>query len=126
MSVIESARRELALANFGAEDSAIMIAILTTFFKQWNSGGAVFIVAPILQRLIAHKPLTPLTGADDEWIDRSELGDGPIVAQNIRCSTVFKMRNGTFVDCAGSGLPRLVSFPYMPADANVEPPEVSL
>jgi hypothetical protein len=48
-----------------------MIAILEKFFDQWDSGGAVHAVAPILQRLIAGKPLSPLTGADDEWFDHA-------------------------------------------------------
>ena len=85
MSIIEQAKDELRRINFGDEDTAAMVEILERFFEQWDSGGAVFVVAPILQRCIAGKPLSPLTGEDDEWV---EHGDG--VFQNKRCSTVFK------------------------------------
>lgn len=44
MSIIEQAKTELALANFGEDDS----------------GGAVSVAAPVLQRLIAGKP-TPFS-----------------------------------------------------------------
>jgi hypothetical protein len=71
MSIVDQAKHELKLINFGDEDSAVMIAILEKFFDQWDSGGAVHAVAPILQRLIAGKPLSPLTGADDEWFDHA-------------------------------------------------------
>lgn len=114
MSIVERAAAELERVNFGAEESQVMLGILRTFFDTWDSGGAVSIVAPVLQRLLAGKPLSPLTGADDEWIDRSELGDGRIVAQNIRCPTVFKLSDGSVVDM---DVP--ITFPYMPADAAI-------
>lgn len=69
MSIIQNAKEELKRINFGEEDTAVMIEILEKFFGQWDSGGAVWAVAPILQRLIAGKCLTPLTGEADEWFD---------------------------------------------------------
>jgi hypothetical protein len=87
MSLIEHAKTELAAINFGADDSAVMIEIMERFFDQWDSGGAVHAVAPILQRLIAGQPLGPLTGADSEWFD--PMGDG-LMLQNKRCGSVFK------------------------------------
>lgn len=87
MSIIEHAKSELEAINFGAEDSAVMIEIMEKFFDQWDSGGAVHAVAPVLQRLIAGQPLGPLTGADSEWFD--PMGDG-IMLQNKRYSSVFK------------------------------------
>jgi hypothetical protein len=87
MSVIENAKIELAAINFGAEDTKVMIEILEKFFEQWDTGGAVHAVAPVLMRCIAAKPLSPLTGADSEWHD--PFGDG-IMLQNVRCSSVFK------------------------------------
>ncbi len=53
-----------------------MIGILETFFDQWDSGGAVYAVAPILQRLIAGKPLSPLT-ADEVWRDMIDAALAP-------------------------------------------------
>jgi hypothetical protein len=87
VSIIEQAKIELAAINFGAEDSAVMIEIMEKFFDQWDSGGAVHAVAPVLQRLIAGQPLGPLTGEDSEWFD--PMGDG-IMLQNKRYSSVFK------------------------------------
>lgn len=87
MSIIEQARAELKRINFGDEDAAAMVDILERFFKQWDSGGAVASVVPVLVRCIAGQPLSPLTGADDEWHD--PMGDG-IMLQNIRCGSVFK------------------------------------
>lgn len=124
MSIIESAKIELAAANFGEEDSAVMIEILEKFFSQWDSGGAVHAVAPVLQRLIAGQPLGPLTGDDSEWFD--PMDDG-IMLQNKRCGSVFKdwrTEDGHLSDKAGVGKltihdidnPRWDgSFPYDPA-----------
>ena len=47
MSIIEQAKTELAAANFGDDDSRVMIEILERFFDQWNSGGAVAAAAPV-------------------------------------------------------------------------------
>ena len=122
MSVIESAKYELAAINFGEEDSARMIEILELFFDQWDSGGAVACVAPVLQKLIAGKPLGPLTGEADEWIDH---GDG--VFQNKRCGTVFKdprFHNGKLAYDLDNpdGARAAITFPYTPKRAEVRMP----
>src|SRR4051812_14296352 len=85
MSIVAQAKRELDLINFGEEDSAVMVGLLETFLNQWDSGGAVWAVAPVFQRLLAGKCLSPLTGEPSEWLDH---GDG--VFQNLRCGSVFK------------------------------------
>ena len=129
MSIIERAKTELAAINFGAEDSRVMIDILEKFFSQWDSGGAVSCAAPVLQRLIAGKPLGPLTGADSEWHD--PMGDGRLL-QNIRCSSVFKDRcgvpDGSFhiydIDAADPLAP--VTFPYWPDRAEVGSPVIEM
>lgn len=133
MSIIERAEAELKAVNFGEEDTAVMLDILKRFFAQWNSGGAVWSVAPILQKLICGKPLSPLTGADSEWIDRSEFTDGPVDAsgkmptlwQNLRCSSVFKREDGTAYDI-DLPLPgqQEITFPYSPDHAEVGDPVI--
>src|SRR3974390_344588 len=85
MSVIEHARSELKRINFGDDDSRVMIEIMEKLFDQWDSGGAVSVVVPVLHRLLHARPLTPLTGEDDEWM---EVSDG--VLQNVRCGSVFR------------------------------------
>lgn len=122
MSIIDQARIELKAINFGDEDSAVMIDILERFFQQWDSGGAVSVVAAMLQRLLAGRPLSPLTGDDDEW---TEVGNG--VFQNKRLSSVF--RDPRFYDGKlaydldnPDGSRVAISFPYMPRHANILPP----
>lgn len=94
MSITEQAKTELDAINFGEEDTAVMIAILDLFFSQWDSGGGVSIVTPILMRLINGLPLKPLTGEDSEWYDPA-VG-GVQMLQNVRCSTVFKTPDRVF------------------------------
>lgn len=122
MSIIDKAKAELEAVNFGAEDSAAMLEILQRFFAQWDSGGAVSVAAPVLQRLIAGKPLSPLTGAWTEWM---EVGDetGPLY-QNKRCSSVFKDDDGAYDIDSGVRVP--VTFPYWPGRAEVRAPIIEV
>lgn len=123
MSIVEQAKTELAAINFGDEDSAVMIGLLEKFFDQWDSGGAVSVAAPVLMRLIAGKPLGPLTGADSEWFIHDCNG---MYAQNIRCSTVFKAtKNGPAYDIDVPGRPP-ITFPYWPDRAEVGSPVVEI
>jgi hypothetical protein len=115
MSIVDHARSELERINFGADDTAVMLSILRTFFGQWDSGAAVAAVQPILNKCIAGKPLSPLTGDDDEWM---EVSDG--VFQNLRCSTVFKT-DGRCYDIDTPGRPT-ITFPYTPKSAEVRMP----
>jgi hypothetical protein len=125
MSLIAHAKAELKRINFGDEDTGVMVEILERFFDQWDSGGAVHAVAPILQRLIAGKPLTPLTGEDDEWM---EVGDN--VFQNIRCSSVFKdprFHGGKLAYNIDAAEPRAaITFPYWPERADVPSPVIEI
>ncbi len=119
MSILSRAKDELRRINFGEDDSRAMIEILERFFEQWDSGGAVWAAAPVLQRLIAGKPLSPLSGDNDEW---REVGDG--VFQNLRCSSVFK-RDGKIYDIDVEGRPQ-ITFPYNPEKAVVKSPVVEI
>lgn len=126
MSIIEQAKEELRRINFVEKDSAVMIDLLERFFAQWDSGGAVWAVAPILQRLIAGKCLSPLTGDDDEWMEV-----GPGIFQNKRIYSVFKdprWHDGKLAydldNPAGPHEP--ITFPYYPQDAQVSSPLVEI
>lgn len=118
MSIIEQAKTELSAINFGEEDSAVMVEILEKFFKQWDSGGAVSVAAPVLMRLLKGQPLAPLTGEDSEWHD--PLGDGKML-QNVRCSSVFKYDDGRVLDVEAP-TPDQITFPYDPATRMVQAP----
>lgn len=123
MSIIEQAKAELTRAQVSPDETAAFINILRTFFNTWDSGGAVSVAAPMLQRLIAGKPITPLTGADDEWVDQSDVYGGRPMWQNSRCGSVFKGADGVAYDIDGPGGQKvLVTFPYWPTDAAVRMP----
>lgn len=126
MSIIERAGVELGIINFGNEDTEVMIQILTLFFEQWDSGGAVSVVAPVLQRLIAGKPLSPLTGKPSEFMDG---GDG--VFQNRRCSTVFmdpRFHDGKLAYDLDNprGEREPITFPYWPERFGISPPVIEV
>lgn len=124
MGLISQAKNELKRINFGEEDSAVMIDLLERFFAQWDSGGAVYAVAPVLQRLIAGKCLSPLTGEDDEWFIHDCDG---MYAQNLRCSTVFRREKGgpaIDIDAADPNAP--ITFPYWPDRADVPSPVIEI
>lgn len=114
MSIRSQAKEELRRINFGEEDSEVMMKIIDMFLDQWDSGGAVAAVFPVLKRLIAGKPLSPLTGEADEWI---EVGDG--VFQNRRMSSVFKdlrFHGGKLAYDLDNprGSREFITFPYTP------------
>lgn len=133
MSIIEQAKVELAVINFGEDDSKVMLEILEIFFGQWDSGGADSSAAPVLTRLISGLPLAPLTGDDSEWFD--PLGGG-VMLQNMRCSSVFKTwckPDGNHSDVAGEGALKLNdldnpewdgTFPYDPSTKHPPSPVV--
>lgn len=120
MPLIYHAKAELAAVNFGDDDSRVMIEILEKFFDQWDSGGAVSCAAPVLQRLIAGKALSPLTGEDSEWFIHDMEG---CYAQNKRCGSVFKDKDGGAYDIDNpAGAREPITFPYWPDRAEVRPP----
>lgn len=86
-----------------------------------------------LRRLLRQEPLSPLTGDDDEWIDRSDRGIDNMWWQNKRCTNVFKTRDGRawysmavgFVQPDGSvefndRSHGHIEFPYSPVTRHVE------
>jgi len=116
MSIIESAKTELARSNFAEDDQKVIIDIMERFFAQWDSGGAVSVMIPVLDRLLRGLPLAALTGADDEWIC-GHAGDD--MCQNIRCGSVFKVGDGKPHDIDNPAWDG--SFPYTPEHRNLSP-----
>lgn len=96
---IEFAKNELKLLEKGcrSEDELAMqeeatrnvLELLEVFRKQEHSGFSASYTINILKRLVDNKPLSPLTGEDDEWGDSLTLGDVQ-TQQNKRCSSVFR------------------------------------
>ena len=68
-----------------------ILDLIELFDSQGHSGFSATYVANMFHRLAMFKPLAPLTGEDDEWM---EIGAG--VFQNKRYSAVFKdSKDGT-------------------------------
>lgn len=79
--------------NDGDEYNKMMydgvVEIVETFSEQGHSGFSASYALRLLRRLLDYKPLTELTGEDDEW---NEIADG--MFQNKRYSSVFKDNDG--------------------------------
>ena len=107
-----------------------ILHMVQEFSEEGHSGFSGRYALNILIKLLDFKPITPLTGADDEWNDVGED-----YWQNNRCSSVFKKADGTCYDIdgkvfwewyrdengeavktyySGSGCSTPVTFPYTP------------
>lgn len=65
--------------------TADVLALLRTLSTQGQSGGSIGYILNLFRKLANFESLTPLTGADEEWM---EVGDG--FFQNVRCGRIFK------------------------------------
>ena len=95
MSLVDWAKRELAFAGYTEDcerpNSWIrenVIELLEVFAEQGHSGSSAPFVISLFNSLANYKTISPLTGADEEWV---EVGEG--IYQNNRCSGVFKQAN---------------------------------
>jgi hypothetical protein len=106
MSLVSYAEDELNRIGLTDEDeyNAIMrkhiLNMVKMFADEGHSGFSAPYAISILTKLFAFKPLTPLTGEDDEWTDIREYGPMPHY-QNKRLSSVFKEANGECYDIDG-------------------------
>jgi len=66
-----------------------ILHMIKEFADEGHSGFSAQYAIDILSKLLSFKPLTPLTGEDDEWCDVSEYS-GTTTYQNKRCFSVFK------------------------------------
>ena len=73
-----------------------ILDLIELFASQGHSGFSGSYVINAFSRLVRFKPLSPLTGEDDEW---NELRDGSF--QNKRYSAVFKDKDGTAYNVEG-------------------------
>ena len=98
MSLVSFAKDELTRAGLFDKDSDYggmlgdgILKMIEAFADEGHSGFSAGMAISIFSRLARFEPLSPLTGADDEW---TEVGTG--VFQNRRCSTVFKDETGAY------------------------------
>ena len=95
-------------ADFNGEVAPCIVSMMETFTAYGHSGGSAHVTLSAFNRLSQHKPLTPLTGDDSEWEDRSAQTGSPLW-QNNRCHSVFKDKQRAW-DTANGDKP--ITFPY--------------
>ena len=107
MSLVQYAESELD--RIGMTDDGDMngmmrkhlIHMVHEFAEEGHSGFSANYALQCLHKLLKFKPLSPLTGEDDEWHEVSERSGYPHF-QNKRCSSVFKDgKNGEAYDIDG-------------------------
>jgi hypothetical protein len=121
-TMLEWAKQELDLAGYPEDSDEEMdvwmrndvLKLLEVFTEQGHSGMSAPFAIAMFNRLASWKPLTPLTGADDEW---NEVGDD--TWQNRRDSEVFKKADGQAYWMNGIVWYRWVK--DNPEDINAEP-----
>lgn len=90
MSLFDFAKRELD--RLGGDESLTklnhdVLDLIEFFDIQGHSGKQRSHVANAVKRILEFKPITPLTGEDDEW--NTPIGDQS-VQNNKRCPAVFR------------------------------------
>lgn len=145
-NLVKHAERELELIGMGPDTEDGMnramrehiLTMVATFADEGHSGFSASYALGVLRKVLDFEPLTPLTGADDEWTDLGYHDE--MKAQNNRCSHVFRRADGTAYDShgrvfrypdgdcfTGRGSQVDITFPYTPTieyvdvDANGDP-----
>lgn len=77
-----------------------ILHMMNEFAEEGHSGFSASYAISILTKLMDFKPLSPLTGEDNEWVNIREYGESPSW-QNKRRSSVFKNADGTCYDIDG-------------------------
>jgi hypothetical protein len=135
-NLVAYAREELRRAGYfdkeaygGMLGEAVM-KMVQLFSDEGHSGMSASLAMSAFKEVAMFRPLTPLTGDDDEW---NEIGHGEY--QNRRCSHVFKDATGAYDSngrvfrgpgglCFTSSKSRVpVTFPYMPKSEYVDAAE---
>ena len=95
MSLVQYAESELDRIGMTDEDEyngmmrKHLLHMVKEFADEGHSGFSASYALQCLKKLMKFKPLSPLTGADDEWSDVSSISGVPHF-QNKRCGSVFK------------------------------------
>lgn len=109
-----------------------LLSLARTFSLAGHSGFSASFALDQLDKLLRYKPISPLTGKEDEWVEVGEK-----LFQNKRCSTVFKTQNevydidgAIFVEPDGLRFTSIhsrvpVQFPYIQKSVMVEVPKDS-
>lgn len=103
MSIYDFAEQELDLIGMTDDNMDEMnramrkhiLHMIREFSKEGHSGFSAAYAIGLLEKLLRHEPLSPLTGEDWEWKDVGEQSGYPLW-QNVRCFRVFKDDNGAY------------------------------
>lgn len=76
-----------------------IMQIVQVFAEQGHSGFSASYAINLIKRLLNYEPISPLTGAEDEWNKLDYNNDTKY--QNKRCSRVFKNAEGKAYDIEG-------------------------
>ena len=101
MSLVSYAEKEMDLIGLVGENDMNgamrkhLLHMITEFSSEGHSGYSASYAISNLKRLLSFKPLSPLTGEDEEWSDVSEQ-KGNTLYQNKRCGSVFKDDSGAW------------------------------
>lgn len=75
-------------------------ALAEKFGLSGQSGGsapfAASVIGKTITSLLLQKPISPISGFADEWVDMSEESGGELLHQNKRCSAVFQTKEGSY------------------------------
>jgi len=78
-----------------------LLHMVKEFSEEGHSGFSANYALQCLEKLMRFKPLSPLTGEDDEWYEHN-YGESGKTYQNKRCSSVFKeSKDGEAYDIDG-------------------------
>ena len=107
-NILEHAKDELdriGMTEDSSDEMNVMMRkhilhMMNEFDEEGHSGFSASYAISILTKLMDFKPLSPLTGEDNEWGDVREYGESPSW-QNKRRSSVFKNADGTCYDIDG-------------------------
>lgn len=131
-NLVAHARTEFAAAGYGDDEMNRLMAsdvvdLVRVFSAQGHSGFSASFCRKLFDKVVAFKPLGPLTGADSEWFDHGTSMGDKTRWQNKRCGHVFKDVDGQAYDidavvfeepdgCRFSSYHsrRIVTFPYTP------------
>ena len=90
MDIIEQSIEDAIITPFREE----ILALVDAFGKSGQSGGSAPYTAraicQALEKLMLFKPISPITGVDEEWSNVSNMCQSGIVYQNKRCGSLFK------------------------------------
>jgi len=95
MSLVSYAESELDRIGMTEDDDMNgmmrkhLLHMVKEFSEEGHSGYSASYALQCLEKLMRFKPLSPLTGADDEWTEVTRMSGYPHF-QNKRCGSVFK------------------------------------